>query len=256
MRIASLLGIPTLIQEQNSYPGITNRILATRAARICVAYDGMEKYFPAAKILLTGNPVREDIISIRNKSQEAYDHFHLDHRRKTVLVTGGSLGSGTINDSIMSCLGMNLDREVQFLWQTGLNYYESILVQLSDGSYPNVKVHAFIDRMDLAYACADLVVSRAGAIAISEICVAGKPAILIPSPNVAEDHQTRNAKALEEKQAALLLKDADARRRLHSMIREVLRDETKTSQLSQNISKLAITDAADRIAREAMAVKK
>jgi UDP-N-acetylglucosamine--N-acetylmuramyl-(pentapeptide) pyrophosphoryl-undecaprenol N-acetylglucosamine transferase len=256
LRTASALGIPTLIQEQNSYPGITNRILAPKASRICVAYDGMEKYFPAAKILLTGNPVREDILNIHNKNPEAYDYFRLDPKRKTVLVTGGSLGSGTINDSILGCLGMNLDREVQFLWQTGKNYYESILVLLADGNYPNVRAHAFIDRMDLAYACADLVVSRAGAIAISEICVAGKPAILIPSPNVAEDHQTRNARALEEKQAAILLTDGEARRRLYSMIREVLRDERRSLLLSENVSKLAITDAADRIAREAMAIKK
>jgi UDP-N-acetylglucosamine--N-acetylmuramyl-(pentapeptide) pyrophosphoryl-undecaprenol N-acetylglucosamine transferase len=256
LRTAAAFGIPTLIQEQNSFPGITNRILAPKAGRICVAYDGMEKYFPASKILLTGNPVREDILAIRNKNPEGYEYFRLDPARKTVLVTGGSLGSGTINDSTMSCIGMNLDHEVQFLWQTGKNYYESILVQLSDGSYPNVRVHAFIDRMDLAYSCADLVVSRAGALAISEICVAGKPSILIPSPNVAEDHQTRNARALEEKQAAILLNDGEARQRLYSMIREVMRDGRKSALLAENVSKLAITDAADRIAREAMKLKK
>ena len=256
LRMAAALRIPTLIQEQNSYPGITNRLLASKARKICVAYEGMEKYFPAEKILFTGNPVREDLLSIAGKRMEACSHFELDPDKKTILVTGGSLGSGTINDSIMSCIGMNLDREVQFLWQTGRYYYESILVQLSDGSYPGVKVLPFIERMDLAYACADIVVSRAGAIAISEICVAGKPAILIPSPNVAEDHQTRNARALEEKQAALLLRDDEARRRLHTMIRELLRDVKRAEQLGRNVSKLAITDAADRIAKEALSLKK
>jgi UDP-N-acetylglucosamine--N-acetylmuramyl-(pentapeptide) pyrophosphoryl-undecaprenol N-acetylglucosamine transferase len=256
LRTASALGIPTLIQEQNSFPGVTNRILAKKTQRICVAYDGMEKFFPPEKILMTGNPIREDIIGIQNKNPEAYRFFDLDPSKKTVLVTGGSLGSGTINESILSCIAMNLDREVQFLWQTGRNYYASVLVQLADGIYPNVKVHAFIDRMDLAFACADLVVSRAGAIAISEICVAGKPAILIPSPNVAEDHQTFNARALERKNAAVLLKDADAREKLYILIRQVLRDSNRTTELSENVSKLAITDAAERIAREALLIKK
>lgn len=256
LRIASHLGIPTLIQEQNSYPGVTNRILAHKVSKICVAYEGMEKYFPAEKIIMTGNPVREDIRNIIQHDQKAYEYFNLDPAKKTVLVTGGSLGSGTINESIQSCIGMNLDREMQFLWQTGRNYYESILVFLSDGNFPNVKVHAFIDRMDLAYSCADLVISRAGAIAISEICVAGKAAILIPSPNVTEDHQTRNAKALEEKEAAVLLKDEDAKEHLHTLIRQLIRDERKTDLMRTNVSKLAITNASDRIAHEALSLKK
>jgi UDP-N-acetylglucosamine--N-acetylmuramyl-(pentapeptide) pyrophosphoryl-undecaprenol N-acetylglucosamine transferase len=245
-----------LIQEQNSFPGITNRLLARKAARICVAYDGMEKFFPAEKILLTGNPIREDIIGIRDKNPEAYTFFGLDPAMKTVLVTGGSLGSGTINESILACIAMNLDREVQFLWQTGRNYYASVLVQLADETYPNVKVHAFIDRMDLAFACADLVVSRAGAIAISEICVAGKPAILIPSPNVAEDHQTFNARSLERKNSAVLLKDRDAREKLYILVRQLLHDSNRLAELGANVSKLAITDAAERIAGEALMLKK
>jgi UDP-N-acetylglucosamine--N-acetylmuramyl-(pentapeptide) pyrophosphoryl-undecaprenol N-acetylglucosamine transferase len=256
LRTAASRGIPTLIQEQNSFPGITNRLLARKAARICVAYDGMEKFFPAEKILLTGNPIREDIIGIRDKNPEAYTFFGLDPAMKTVLVTGGSLGSGTINESILACIAMNLDREVQFLWQTGRNYYASVLVQLADETYPNVKVHAFIDRMDLAFACADLVVSRAGAIAISEICVAGKPAILIPSPNVAEDHQTFNARSLERKNSAVLLKDRDAREKLYILVRQLLHDSNRLAELGANVSKLAITDAAERIAGEALMLKK
>lgn len=254
LRMASSMGIPTLIQEQNSFPGITNKILAGKVSRICVAYDGMEKYFPAEKILITGNPVREDILQTKSGNPLAYDHFGLDPSKKTVFITGGSLGAGTINESILSCIGMNLDKEFQFLWQTGKNYYESILVHLSDGRYPNVKVHAFIDRMDYAYSCADLVISRAGALAISEICVAGKPSILIPSPNVAEDHQTRNAKALEGKNAAVFLKDAEAKEKLHSLIRPLINDVNRLSELSRNVSKLAITDAADRIASEALSL--
>lgn len=256
LRTAAALGIPTLIQEQNSYPGVTNRILASKAVRICVAYDGMEKYFPKEKILLTGNPIREDIAGIRNKNPEAYSFFGLDPAMKTVLVTGGSLGAGTLNESILGCIGMNLDREMQFLWQTGRNYYARVLVQLSHGRAPNVKVHPFIDRMDLAFSCADLVVSRAGAIAISEICAAGKPAILIPSPNVAEDHQTKNARALQEKNAAVLLKDTEAVEKLHVLVRQLVRDDHRLAELAANVSKLAIADAADRIAREALSLKK
>jgi UDP-N-acetylglucosamine--N-acetylmuramyl-(pentapeptide) pyrophosphoryl-undecaprenol N-acetylglucosamine transferase len=256
LKVAASLGIPTLIQEQNSFPGITNKLLAPKADRICVAYEGMEKYFPKEKIILTGNPVRQDIAAITGKSDEAFRFFGLDPAQKTVLVTGGSLGSGTINDSILGCIAHNLDNEAQILWQTGKNYYAQVLVRLADGYYPTVKVMPFIDRMDLAYSCADVVISRAGALAISELCVAGKAAILIPSPNVTEDHQTFNARALEVKEAAILLPDSEAREKLFGTVKNLLKNPERRRKLSENISALAITDAAGRIAAEAIGLIK
>jgi UDP-N-acetylglucosamine--N-acetylmuramyl-(pentapeptide) pyrophosphoryl-undecaprenol N-acetylglucosamine transferase len=256
LRMAISRGIPTLIQEQNSFPGVTNRILAPKVDRICVAYQGMDKYFPSDKIILTGNPVRNDIVSPDGDKAAAYAFFGLNPGLKTLLVTGGSLGSGTINDSILIAVGKNMDSQIQILWQTGKNYYEKVLVSLADEYLPNVKVYPFIDRMDLAYTIADAVVSRAGAIAISELAIAGKPAILIPSPNVAEDHQTKNARALEAKGAAILIPDAESREKLFSAVKELMKNDGQRKTLSDNIRSFAMWDSAQKIASEALALSK
>jgi UDP-N-acetylglucosamine--N-acetylmuramyl-(pentapeptide) pyrophosphoryl-undecaprenol N-acetylglucosamine transferase len=256
LRMAISSGIPTLIQEQNSFPGVTNRILASKVDRICVAYEGMQKYFPGEKIIFTGNPVRDDIVSLVDDKSIAYNFFGLSSEKKTLLVTGGSLGSGTINDSILIAVRKNMDEDIQVLWQTGKNYYEKVLVSLADEYIPNVRIMPFIDRMDLAYSIADAVVSRAGAIAISELAVAGKPAILVPSPNVAEDHQTKNARALEIKGAAILVPDSEAREKLVFLVKDLMKNDEKRRTLSANIRHFAMNDAAEKIAQEALVLAK
>jgi len=251
LRIANSRGVTTLIQEQNSFPGVTNRILSSKAKTICVAYEGMENFFPKEKIILTGNPVRQDLTSLQGKDIMAQEHFGIRAGLKTVLVVGGSGGAATINASIKACIENGLDKEHnQIIWQTGKYYYETVLKDISALNHPNVHIFPFIDRMDMAYAAADLVVSRAGAISISELCVAGKPAILIPSPNVAGNHQRRNAEALVSKKAALLVNDSEAIAQLYFTVNSVLNNEVQLGELSQNIFSLAITDAADRIADE------
>jgi UDP-N-acetylglucosamine--N-acetylmuramyl-(pentapeptide) pyrophosphoryl-undecaprenol N-acetylglucosamine transferase len=253
LRMAAMKGIPALIQEQNSFPGVTNRLLASKVKTICVAYDGMEKFFPPEKIILTGNPVRQDLVDLEGREQEAMDWFNLQPGRKTLLVMGGSGGAGTINTSVKQCITNGLDKEsVQVIWQTGKYYYDEVMKDFSAKNHPEVHVYPFIDRMDLAYAAADLVVSRAGAIAISELCVVGKPVILVPSPNVAEDHQNRNAEALLAKKAALLVKDTDAPAQLYFTIRSAFDNEVQMAELSRNIRAMAITDAADKIAEEVL----
>lgn len=266
LRVATSFGIPALIQEQNSFPGVTNRLLGDRVRRICVAYPGMERYFPAEKIILTGNPVRTDLVGLADHLPEAYSHFDLDPAKKTLLVMGGSGGAKTINDSILALLEQGLPEDVQLLWQTGRYYYEEVKRMLADtiktpkspggdflpppGGEDWGGVLPFIDRMDLAYSCADLVVSRAGAIAISELCLVGKPVILIPSPNVAEDHQTKNARSLADQEAAILISDKEAVLLLPGMVREMMAESEKRDRLSLRIRKFAIPDAATRITDE------
>jgi UDP-N-acetylglucosamine--N-acetylmuramyl-(pentapeptide) pyrophosphoryl-undecaprenol N-acetylglucosamine transferase len=247
---ASKLKIPTLIQEQNSFAGITNKWLAKRVNRICVAYSGMEKFFPAEKIVLTGNPIRQDIHGTVNKKQEALTHFKLDATKKTLLVIGGSLGARTINLSIGNGLSDFTENGIQLIWQTGKNYIENAKAQCK--SYESKGIHAFdfISRMDLAYAAADVVISRAGASSVSELCVAEKPCILVPSPNVAEDHQTKNANALTQVKAAILVRDDEASDSLVNAAIKLVNNTSQQDDLRKNIAKLAIHNSAEKIAEE------
>ena len=252
LRMAVRREIPTLIQEQNSYPGITNKLLGGKVDKICVAYDGMARFFPIGKIILTGNPVRQDIIIPGNKT-EALEHFHLDKEKNVVLIIGGSLGAGTINKSVLHYLYQQDGQEhFQLLWQTGNYHYNLIKSNQKIQNREDVHIHPFIDRMDLAYATADIIVSRAGAIAISELCIIGKPVILIPSPNVAEDHQTKNAEALMRKSAALMLKDQETVDNLFGLIKELAADKGLQNELSRNIKNMALPEAASVIAEETM----
>lgn len=244
--MAAQMDLLSLIQEQNSYAGLTNKLLAKRATAICVAFDGMETYFPANKIVQTGNPVRQDLLDITDKREEAFKHFNLDPNKKTVLVIGGSLGARTINQVIHSGITSFEEKDIQLVWQTGKYYYG----KAQELNSANVKVYDFISRMDLAYAVADIVVSRAGALSIAELCITGKPCILVPSPNVAEDHQTKNAQALLEKRAALLVKDKDAKKVLMGDILALMNDEKRRQQLSESITALAKPDAAELIVDE------
>ena len=249
--MAGRQGIPTLIQEQNSYAGVTNKLLARSARKICVAYEGMEKFFPYEKLIVTGNPVRSDLEEALTKKEEAVRFFGLDPNRKTILVVGGSLGARTINQSIIAGLDALYTLEVvQVIWQTGKNYYEEALKHLK--AYHGIPVWCsdFITRMDYAYAAADLVISRAGAGSISELCLLRKPVILVPSPNVAEDHQTKNALALVVKNAAIMIPDAEARERLIPTALEVVRDEKQLAMLGKNIELLAQHRSAERIVDE------
>lgn len=256
VRAAANMGIPTLIQEQNSYPGLTNRLLAKKAKKICVAYEGMERYFDKSKLYLTGNPVRQDIFDIDEKREAAIAHFGLNTVQHVVLVIGGSLGAKSINEAIASRIEELTDNGIQLLWQTGISHYQETKTLLGDNEIKGVSVLPFIDRMDLAYAAADLVISRAGAIAVSELCVAKKPAILIPSPNVAEDHQTKNAQALVDNQAAYMIKDQEASKLLAPKIIELVADEEKKQRLTERIASLAYRNAAELIAEVAMGLVK
>lgn len=250
LKIASQMGIPTLLQEQNSYAGVTNRLLSQKANKICVAYDHMNRYFPAEKIIVTGNPVRQDLEDISGKRDEAFDFFQLKPGIKTILIIGGSLGAQTLNQSVMDNLGKIRFTEVQILWQTGSRYYKELKAELDLRSFPNITIFDFISRMDLAYAAADLVISRAGACTISELTLVGKPAILVPSPNVAEDHQTKNAMALFEKDAVRMCSDAGAPTRLIDIALMLITNDTVLTKLSENISKLALPNSSIRIAEE------
>jgi UDP-N-acetylglucosamine--N-acetylmuramyl-(pentapeptide) pyrophosphoryl-undecaprenol N-acetylglucosamine transferase len=250
LRAASALGVPTVIQEQNSYAGVTNKLLAKKAKRICVAYEGMDRFFPKDKVVLTGNPVRQDLFSIAPKTEEAYQFFNFDPKKKTILVVGGSLGARTVNQSIIAGLEKLSKTDVQVIWQTGKFYIEDARKVAGQFASPNLLVTDFVSRMDFAYSIADLVVSRAGASSISELCLLAKPAILIPSPNVAEDHQTQNALALVRKDAAVMIKDTDAKSQLVDKALELITNETELNKLSKNILKLAEKDSADRIAEE------
>lgn len=251
---AAKMGIPCLIQEQNSYAGVTNKLLAKKAERICVAYDGMEKFFPAEKIIKTGNPVRQSLLSSTIEKDEAVKSFGLDPEKKTILLVGGSLGARTINDSVMQHLDLVENSDVQFILQTGKYYHAQITDTLKGRQPKNLVVTDFISDMAAAYKAADLVISRAGASSISEFCLIGKPVILVPSPNVAEDHQTKNAMALVEKQAAIYVKDADAPATLLKQAIELVNDDKKLQNLSANILTLALPDSATIIAKEVIKI--
>ncbi|MBR1733715.1 MAG: undecaprenyldiphospho-muramoylpentapeptide beta-N-acetylglucosaminyltransferase [Alloprevotella sp.] len=252
LKACQQLGVPTLLQEQNSYAGVTNKLLAKRAASICVAYDGMERFFPADRIRLTGNPIRQNLLNQTLSRVASVQKFGLESGKRTVLVVGGSLGAKTINDTILGNLPLlRQQKDIQFIWQTGKYYSSQIQEELGRRQCPeNLKVFDFIANMDEAYAAADLVISRAGAGSISEFCLLGKPVILVPSPNVAEDHQTKNALALVEKDAALCVKDAEARRTLLPLAINTVGDKERLRQLGENIRKLARPDAARDIAEE------
>lgn len=248
LRVACNKKIPTLIQEQNSYPGITNKILGNKVNKICVAYQNMDKYFPSNKLILTGNPVRNSIVDNRIDKNIAIANFGLKVGRRTILVIGGSLGARTINESVLGFLNFIEDNDFQLIWQTGKYYYEIAKQEITNKNYQKIKVYEFINQMDMAYSAADVIISRAGAIAISELCIVGKPVILIPSPNVAEDHQTKNAMALVDVKAAILVKDIEARIQLKSVLNQLLIDNEKMDLLSKQIKLLAYPNAADQIA--------
>lgn len=264
LKTAGMMGIPTLIQEQNSYAGVTNKLLAQKADRICVAYEGMEKFFPSEKILLTGNPVRQSLLDNQITRETAASAFGFNPNLKTVLVLGGSLGARTINQTLAAGLAlMKAHPEIQFIWQTGKIYIDQVKAAITAftgeavrnarvGSIPNLYVTDFIKNMNNAYTLADLVISRAGAGSISEFCLLGKPVILVPSPNVAEDHQTKNALALVNKDAALYVKDAEAQEKLLDTALETVADDELLKQLSVNIAKLALPDSARIIAEEVL----
>jgi UDP-N-acetylglucosamine--N-acetylmuramyl-(pentapeptide) pyrophosphoryl-undecaprenol N-acetylglucosamine transferase len=252
LRQAGKMGIPTLIQEQNSYAGITNKLLAKKASTICVAYDGMDKYFPVEKIIKTGNPVRQNFDNLKNLENDAFSFFNLKKNFPVILVLGGSLGAGSINKSLSGNINKLRDSDCQWLWQTGKHYFENVRALVSLSFSENISVHGFINRMDFAYAAADIIVSRAGAGTISELCLVGKPVILIPSPNVAEDHQTRNAKALSDRDAAVLITDDQAVKTLVDEAIKLISDRTKRARLSENILKMADRDADVRIAKEVL----
>ena len=248
---AASMGIPCLIQEQNSYAGMTNKHLAAKAEKICVAYDGMERFFPADKIVKTGNPVRQALLESNITREEALATFGLAPGKKTILLVGGSLGARTVNGSVLSHLDLVRESDVQFIWQTGKYYNASIMERLAkEPKMDNLVVTDFISDMAAAYKAADLVISRAGASSISEFCLIGKPVVLVPSPNVAEDHQTKNAMALVNRDAAILVKDADAAESLLPLAVKTVNDEARLKSLSENILKLALPDSAVIIAKE------
>ena len=264
LKTAGMMGVPTLIQEQNSYAGVTNKLLAKKACKICVAYEGMEKFFPAEKIIMTGNPVRQNLLGHSISREEAVRYLDLDPAKKTILILGGSLGARTINQTLTA--GLDIIRknpDIQFIWQTGKIYIEQVRDAITTttgeavhhphiSALPNLYVTDFIRDMANAYAAADLVISRAGAGSISEFCLLHKPVILVPSPNVAEDHQTKNALALVDKDAAIYVKDAEAKEKLLSVALETVKDNEKLKALSNNIAKLALPDSATVIAKEVL----
>ena len=255
LRAAAAAGIPTLLQEQNSYAGITNKWLAKRAARICVAYPGMERFFPAEKIVLTGNPMRKDLEDAINCHDEALKHFGLDSTSKTLLVLGGSLGARTINEAVEAALPTLADLGVQLIWQTGRSYYDAIRSRVSDlEPQPKRWVGPFITRMDYAYAAADLVVSRAGASSISELCLLGKPSILVPSPNVAEDHQTKNARSVADRGGAVMIADSDLRQSLPATLRRLFTAPEQLKALGVHSGQLAERRSDERIVDELVAL--
>ena len=247
LQVASIAGIPTVIQEQNSYPGITNKVLSRKADKICVAYENLERFFPKYKMVLTGNPVRQDLIDIDSKRKDALDYFNLDENKKTLLVLGGSLGARRINQLIAKELVGFSAQNVQVIWQCGKLYFDEY--QHFDNK-ENIQVKSFIDRMDLVYAAADIVISRAGASSVSELCIVGKPVIFIPSPNVAEDHQTKNAQSITEKNGALLVRESELDTQFTTTFNNLLSDENLQKSLSENIKKLARVNATKDIVEE------
>lgn len=246
LRAAGSSGIPTVIQEQNSFPGITNKLLSKKANAICVAYENLERFFPKEKIVLTGNPVRQDLIDISSKRAEAIAFYNLDPNKKTLLVLGGSLGARRVNQLIEKELKNILSQDIQIIWQCGKLYFEDY----KKYNLPNVKVVDFIERMDFVYAAADIIISRAGASSVSELCIVGKPVIFIPSPNVAEDHQTKNAQAIVDAKGAILLKESELESQFSIVFEALLKDNGKQNQLSENIKKLAKPSATKAIVEE------
>tara|TARA_R110001583_G_scaffold93517_1_gene236448 strand:+ start:13330 stop:14424 length:1095 start_codon:yes stop_codon:yes gene_type:complete len=244
--MASRLGIKTVIQEQNSYPGITNKLLGKKAQKICVAYEGLERFFPAGKIIKTGNPVRQDLLNVENKREEAQKYFKLKSDKKTLVVIGGSLGARAINNLIEKHVKWLVENNIQVIWQTGKLYYDEF--KKYDG-VEGIQTHAFLNRMDLTYAAADVIISRAGASSISELCIVGKPVIFIPSPNVAEDHQTKNALSVVSKNAAILLKESEIEL-FQKMFLELINDKDLQQKLSNNIKELALPNATKDIVTE------
>lgn len=264
LKAASKMGIPILIQEQNSFAGVTNKLLAKSADKICVAYEGMDNFFPADRIILTGNPVRQNLLTHQSNHDEAVQNFGFDKNKKIILIVGGSLGARTINDTMKAAIDMvKENKDIQFIWQTGKIYIEEVKQFIKEktgdevtdhhvASIPNLFITEFIKNMDDAYAAADLVISRAGAGSISEFCLLQKPVILVPSPNVAEDHQTKNALALVSKDAALYVKDSEAVHNLMPVALDTVRDDKKLKSLSENIATLALPDSANIIAKEVL----
>jgi len=277
LKAANQANIKTVLQEQNSFAGVTNKLLAKKAALICVAYEGMERFFPKEKIILTGNPVRQNLKEGIDKKDEAYNYFNFDKNKKTLLIVGGSLGARTINQSIMAKIDELAESDIQVIWQTGKFYIDSInkelasrtsaavsrtsatklvaephspVVEALETTTSNIFVTDFISRMDYAYSIADLIISRAGASSISELCLLGKATILVPSPNVSEDHQTHNAMALVNKNAAIMIKDSEAVEKLANEALTLIHDDEKLTDLRKNIAKLAEADSASRIADE------
>ena len=247
LQIAASKGIPSLIQEQNSYPGITNKLLSKKVQKICVAYDGLERFFPKGKIIKTGNPVRQDLLDIDSKRSEAIKYFNLVEGKKTLLVLGGSLGAKAINELLKNELDFLQTQQVQIIWQTGKLYYKEYKI---NGDIKHVQVHEFINSMDYAYAAADIIISRAGAGSVSELCIVGKPVIFVPSPYVAEDHQTKNAKAIVEEHAALMIAQEDLKVDFKNKFSQLIASKEKQEQLSMNIKKLALVNATKEIADE------
>ena len=247
LKAAVRKGVPAVLQEQNSYAGVTNKLLASKVNKICVAYPNMERYFPAEKIVVTGNPIRKNLIDAVVNKTEAYEYFKLNAEKPVVLLVGGSLGARTLNESVMANLELIRKSDAQVVWQTGSYYYKEMLERLGDNCPKNLQAMEFVSRMDLAYAVADVVISRAGAGTISELCLLGKPSVLVPSPNVAEDHQTKNAMALVDNQAALLIKDANSKEQLWPETFKLLNDKMKLKSLSENMIKLAKPNAAKEI---------
>ena len=247
LQVAAMKGVPTLIQEQNSFPGITNKLLSKKVTKVCVAYEGLERFFPKEKLILTGNPVRQDVVDLEGKSAEASTFFGLDPRKKTLLVLGGSLGARRINQLVESKLDYLKKLDIQLIWQCGKLYEEDYSRYNSNA---NVQVHTFLNRMDLAYASADVIISRAGASSVSELCVVGKPVIFIPSPNVSEDHQTKNASAVSGKGAALLIREQDLESNFESQFSALISSESTQLELSTAIKQLALKNATQSIVDE------
>ena len=246
LQMANSAGIPTVIQEQNSFPGITNKLLSKKANAICVAYENLERFLPKDKMVLTGNPVRQDLMTIEGKRAEGVAHFNLDPNKKTILVLGGSLGARRVNQLIQKELEFFETQNVQLLWQCGKLYFEEYQKYQSK----DVQVMAFIERMDLVYAAADIVISRAGASSVSELCIVGKPVVFIPSPNVAEDHQTKNAKSIADKNGAILIRESELDATFESTFSDLIGNENKQHELSQNIKSLALPNATKAIVEE------
>ncbi len=248
LKKAAAMGIPTLIQEQNSYPGVTNKMLAPKVRTICTAYDHLERFFPKEKIVKTGNPVRKDILSLPSDHTDAYAYFDLNPNKRTVAILGGSLGARTINESVRGFIDDLRELDIQFIWQTGEYYFDTYKDMVQD--MPNMRIMPFVKRMDYLYQVSDIIVSRAGALSISELCIVGKPCILIPSPNVAEDHQTKNARVLSDAGAAVLIPDALAHEKLKYEIWELVENCQKCAEMSENIRQFALPDATSAILRE------